>query len=959
MPTTVEIVSGYAVLVRAAGSVLRKIQGADGSVQVTERHEAVSEVALRHARDYPADELAKICRGLRWIDPQIIEDVSLPPGQICLLLGTTESAPFENVSLRLHVNEPMLESRLEEDFSELTGAAFVHRVRPVRRSKVAYGGAGRFLRKATALLLLARGVEVKPSREWDPSDMDLHVDVCSPEIAARPAIEHNPIRVFTDDLVAAEPILEPLRRRGFLLDIQAMEKMEPGDPEDARFGSEFRRSGGGGGLDLTLEKVGRSASPGQGHRGRFGVGLEVLGKDYQEQKNQLLGFLEKSLAAAGVSGTEMPLEPFDGGAQEPCIVLPVGALRAGALLPYGPHHARRFSVLLAGDDLASLHSLKTRLLEAGFGEVRVAFGSQFRRLQLPGLPPRITWPAVAPSEELKGQVRGLVAGMLAGVSEETPVEEREEHPVPDTIRIDLPLGKLRSEGLESVFRQHAASLDVQIFTKNHRAARLVADELRRRGFGKIQISSRSHMRRVGIFHGHASTLQMERLSSWLGEQFSQECPAQKIWGGQDNDVHIWLPDPGEEEHTEGAEEAEVTREPAPQVIDLQAWVHGAVGGQEDTFFSRKNAGLRVGDVHLPSPLRGPHPRTPRPEDFGHYVLDVTTASTIRWLASAVKMREPCLLEGETCTSKTSAILYLAALLGQPAVRLNLSGQTDTSELVGRHVPASGSAAPWRWQDGLVVEAMTQGYWLILDEMNLAEPQVLERLNSVLEREPSLVLSEHDGRVLSHGQVHRDFRIFATMNPATYAGRSPISPAFRDRFRAYRSVPLPDEQDILAFLRSSVLGEGGSVQVAGRRYRTPWQAPICASLGVCPLVDRVLPALARFHASVTNAFRVSSGPSPRERYAFSRRALLSLLDFLASEEVTEARLREALVRYYVDRVLPADQPTMIRLLDASGLGPGTWSVSAAYAPRSEERRGELVDLPSGDLGLELLALEAAL
>jgi len=53
MPTTVEIVSGYAVLVRAAGSVLRKIQGAAGSVQVTERHEVAREVALRRARDYP------------------------------------------------------------------------------------------------------------------------------------------------------------------------------------------------------------------------------------------------------------------------------------------------------------------------------------------------------------------------------------------------------------------------------------------------------------------------------------------------------------------------------------------------------------------------------------------------------------------------------------------------------------------------------------------------------------------------------------------------------------------------------------------------------------------------------------------------------------------------------------------------------------------------------------------
>ena len=50
--------------------------------------------------------------------------------------------------------------------------------------------------------------------------------------------------------------------------------------------------------------------------------------------------------------------------------------------------------------------------------------------------------------------------------------------------------------------------------------------------------------------------------------------------------------------------------------------------------------------------------------------------------------------------------------------------------------------PWRWEDGLVPQAMRQGWWLLLDEVNLAEPQILERLNSVLELDPSLVLTEH-------------------------------------------------------------------------------------------------------------------------------------------------------------------------------------------------------------------------
>src|SRR5262249_45468178 len=86
---------------------------------------------------------------------------------------------------------------------------------------------------------------------------------------------------------------------------------------------------------------------------------------------------------------------------------------------------------------------------------------------------------------------------------------------------------------------------------------------------------------------------------------------------------------------------------------------------------------------------------------------------------------------------------------------------------------------WRWQDGPVVTALKRGWWVLLDEVNLAEPQILERLNSVLERDPMLVLTEHDHSAFGPGgqPIHPDFRLFATMNPAEYSGRSVLSPAY--------------------------------------------------------------------------------------------------------------------------------------------------------------------------------------
>jgi MoxR-like ATPase len=412
--------------------------------------------------------------------------------------------------------------------------------------------------------------------------------------------------------------------------------------------------------------------------------------------------------------------------------------------------------------------------------------------------------------------------------------------------------------------------------------------------------------------------------------------------------------------------------------------------------------VRIGSVSLPRRKGGAADRqlVPRSELFSHYCIDGRTAETLLHLAESVILREPCLLEGETSVSKTSIILYLGMLLDQPVVRLNLNGQTDTGELVGRYVPQDVASAlpvdpselfaasellesesrmiltraaneartlsrvevqqimanermtvhPWRWQDGLVVTAMKRGWWIVLDELNLAEPQILERLNPVLEPYPSIVLTEHDNSVIGPGgvPVHPDFRVFATMNPAEYAGRSALSPAYRDRWRAYRYVSAPGEAEYLAMLRYLVYGEQPDIGLAGRRWTGASVDAPMAALAEVDGMDDFLRALARFHAALEEAVGrrggargAQLGARRRDRYVFTRRGLLAVMEYLASaaaEDSTVRTMRRALARYYLGRVQPgADQRIVARLLDAAGIGPGTWaperldSLSAAPTP----------------------------
>ncbi len=357
--------------------------------------------------------------------------------------------------------------------------------------------------------------------------------------------------------------------------------------------------------------------------------------------------------------------------------------------------------------------------------------------------------------------------------------------------------------------------------------------------------------------------------------------------------------------------------------------------------------VRVLDRRLP---RRAHPvdaigasLVPEPRSFSHYTLDTPTLALLRFLARAVVLKQPALIEGETATSKTSAIRYLASWVGQPVARLNLNGQTDTGELVGKFVPAPDGG--WVFREGLVPQAMRHGWWLVLDEVNLADPAVLERLNPVLERQPSLVLTEGDGARIGPGGValHDDFRVFATMNPAEYQGRSVLSPAWRDRFVATWQARSPEERELRQMLRRLVLGEQPVVELAGGAWQGPHdEAAPHRSLAVDG-VDGLLARLAALWAALSAMAGPGAGRGAtlgvrrREGYVFSRRGLLAVMDGLAGArrvgadgvevgfaEAPEATVLEVLEDMVVQRVRGEEDRALVgNVLRSLGLAGDSW------------------------------------
>lgn len=172
----------------------------------------------------------------------------------------------------------------------------------------------------------------------------------------------------------------------------------------------------------------------------------------------------------------------------------------------------------------------------------------------------------------------------------------------------------------------------------------------------------------------------------------------------------------------------------------------------------------------------------------HFILTPSVKKNLSVLSRAVIYKNnSVLLEGPTSSGKTSMVKYLAGLLGHEFVRINNHEHTDIEEYIGSYV--SDSHGRLVFCEGPLVRAVRDGHFLVLDELNLAPSEVLEALNRLLDDNHELFITETQETV----KPHKDFRLFATQNPTSYAGRKELSKAFRNRFVEMFVPDLPDDE----------------------------------------------------------------------------------------------------------------------------------------------------------------------
>lgn len=160
------------------------------------------------------------------------------------------------------------------------------------------------------------------------------------------------------------------------------------------------------------------------------------------------------------------------------------------------------------------------------------------------------------------------------------------------------------------------------------------------------------------------------------------------------------------------------------------------------------------------------------------------------------------LNGSAGCGKSDMVAKMADYVGVNFIRINFHVGISESQLVGKFTVKDGST---KFVYGYIPLAMIHGWWVLLDEIDYAQPENLAILQPILEGNP-LVVVQNEGEVIT---PHPNFRVFATGNTKgrgddsnSYSGTNFLNASFMDRFSVFEMTYTEKEEDI-AF---SILGE---------------------------------------------------------------------------------------------------------------------------------------------------------
>ena len=163
------------------------------------------------------------------------------------------------------------------------------------------------------------------------------------------------------------------------------------------------------------------------------------------------------------------------------------------------------------------------------------------------------------------------------------------------------------------------------------------------------------------------------------------------------------------------------------------------------------------------------------------------------------------LVGERGAGKSTMAETIAWLFNRPVITISFSRDIDKYDIWGYKTIDITEEGERKvvFVDGPLTKAIKNGYITIFDEINVADPGVLESMNSVLDHRRQIYISE-----LGQIKAHENFMAITTENDDTYQGVNKLNEAFRDRFIRIRCTGHDSIKELLKsknpYIKSEVL-----------------------------------------------------------------------------------------------------------------------------------------------------------
>lgn len=168
---------------------------------------------------------------------------------------------------------------------------------------------------------------------------------------------------------------------------------------------------------------------------------------------------------------------------------------------------------------------------------------------------------------------------------------------------------------------------------------------------------------------------------------------------------------------------------------------------------------KFGDFAVPSsvkvdPIMAAHVRAIDKD----YVVQTEEAAR---LVKGIVHGDKILITGPTGSGKSSLVKHVCSKLGYPFIRVNMSGDIESSALFGQLTVKGGATV---WQDGPLTEAVRHGGVVLIDEWELMPPEIAMGLQNLLEDDGFLFLKEMPGTAEEKTlHPHANFRLICAGN----------------------------------------------------------------------------------------------------------------------------------------------------------------------------------------------------